>query len=97
MLSGPARRDPTVATTQAFPSDIPSIILAMDQEFVRNVEAKNAEKLVNAFYAEDAQVLPPGQPLVSGRDAIKQLWGALIPLLQRVSLKIGRASCRERV
>jgi len=79
-----------VATTQAFPSDIASIILAMDQEFVRNLEAKNAEQLVNAFYAEDAQVFPPGQPLVSGREAIKQLWGALIPRLQRVSLTTTR-------
>src|SRR5437879_13866189 len=89
MVSGPGRRVP-VATTQAFPSDIASIILAMDQEFVRNLEAKNAEQLVNAFYAEDAQVFPPGQPLVSGRDAIKQLWGALIPRLQRVSLTTTR-------
>ena len=62
----------------------------MDHEFVRNVEAKNAEELVNAFYADDAQVFPPGQPLVNGRDAIKQLWGAFIPLLQRLSLTTTR-------
>ena len=79
-----------MATTQAFPSDIATIILAMDHEFVRNVEAKNAEELVNAFYADDAQVFPPGQPLVNGRDAIKQLWGAFIPLLQRLSLTTTR-------
>jgi len=79
-----------VATTQAFPSDIASIILAMDQEFVRNIEEKNAEQLVKAFYAEDAQVFPPGQPMVSGHDAIKQLWGAFIPLLQRLSLTTTR-------
>ena len=79
-----------MATTQAFPSDIASIILAMDQEFMRNVEAKNAEQLVNAFYAEDAQVFPPSQPLVSGREAIKQLWRAMVPLLQRVTLTTTR-------
>ena len=62
----------------------------MDQEFVRNVEAKNAEQLVNAFYAEDAQVFPPGQPLVSGREAIKQLWGAFVPLLKQISLTTTR-------
>ena len=79
-----------MATTQAFPSDITSIILAMDQEFVRNVEAKNAEQLVNAFYAEDAQVFPPGQPLVSGHQAIKQLWGAFVPLLKQILLTTTR-------
>ena len=37
-------------------------IRAMDEEFVRNANAGNAEALVESFYADDAQLLPPRLP-----------------------------------
>ncbi len=33
-----------------------------------------------AFYTQDAVIMPPGQPAVSGRDAIKA-WGAAFPAI----------------
>ena len=38
---------------------VATILRAMDEEFMRNVAAKNAEKLTRDFYAEDARLLPP--------------------------------------
>lgn len=50
----------------------------MDGEFVRNVNSGNAEALVSAFYAEDANVLPPHAPIVMGRKAIRDFWSGMI-------------------
>ena len=67
------------------------IIRAMDAEFVRNVAAGDAEALVNAFYAEDAEVLPPHAPLLSGREAILAFWkGGLLAAGAQVSLDTRR-------
>ena len=53
-------------------------IRAMDAEFVRNANAGNAVALVEAFYANDAQLLPPNSPKVSGKPAITQFWQGFI-------------------
>jgi ketosteroid isomerase-like protein len=47
---------------------------AMDAEFARNANSGNANALVEAFYANDAQLLPPNSPKVSGKPAITQFW-----------------------
>ena len=53
-------------------------IRAMDAEFVRNANAGNADALVEAFYANDAQLLPPNAAKVSGKSAITEFWKGLI-------------------
>ena len=53
-------------------------IRAMDAEFMRNANAGNADALVEAFYANDAQLLPPNSPKVSGKSAIAQFWQGFI-------------------
>lgn len=58
----------------------------MDEEFVRNAHAKDADKLVAAFYAPDAQVFATQQPVVTGHAAIRELFKGLLSALQRVSL-----------
>jgi uncharacterized protein (TIGR02246 family) len=51
---------------------VASAIQALIDEFVRNFNAKNADQLVQAYYAEDAQLLPPNYPIVSGRSQIRE-------------------------
>ena len=79
-----------MATSQAVPDEVTRIIQEMDREFERNVEAKDANALVAAFYAEDAEVFAPGQPVVSGLAEIRQLWGGFLPILSHLALHTTR-------
>ena len=58
--------------------DVAQAIRAMDTEFVANVRAGNVERLVSAFYADDARVLPPNSPPVEGKAAIIALWKTVL-------------------
>jgi uncharacterized protein (TIGR02246 family) len=42
----------------------------LDEEFTRSVRLRDITRLVDLFYAPDAQLQVPGQPSVSGRPAI---------------------------
>jgi len=53
-------------------------IRALDEEFVRNANSGNVEALVSAFYAEDAQLLPPNAPVMSGHTAIRECWKGMV-------------------
>jgi ketosteroid isomerase-like protein len=50
----------------------------MDDEFMRNVNAGDVEALVSAFYAEDAELLPPNAPVMQGHAAIKECWKGMV-------------------
>ena len=50
----------------------------MDGQFMANVKARDASRIVEDFYADDARVLPPNQPIVSGKAAILDLWKKLL-------------------
>jgi ketosteroid isomerase-like protein len=54
--------------------DIAQLIRALDTQFMRLAKAKDAAGLTEAFYADDAQLLPPGAPLMRGKDAIRAFW-----------------------
>lgn len=54
------------------------MIGAMDEEFIRNVNSGNVDALVSAFYAEDAELMPPNAPVMSGHAAIRQCWSGLV-------------------
>jgi uncharacterized protein (TIGR02246 family) len=62
----------------------------MDEEFVRNALAKDADKLVSAFYAADAQFFATHVPPLSGHVAIAAFFRGLVAGLQKVSLKTTR-------
>ena len=51
-----------------------SAIRKVDVEWSQAVEAKDLDKTVS-FYADDASVYPPGTPIVTGKDNIRQAWG----------------------
>jgi ketosteroid isomerase-like protein len=67
-----------MATTSTGLEDATQQIRAMDAEFVRNANSGNADALVEAFYANDAQLLPPNAAKLSGKPAIAEFWKGLI-------------------
>ncbi len=58
--------------------DIARQIRALDTEFMKHARAKDAAALTEAFYAEDAQMLAPGTPLIRGKAAIRDFWTAFM-------------------
>jgi len=67
-----------MATSSAALADAARQLRALDAEFVRLANAGDAKALVEAFYAEDAQLLPPNAPKAVGRAAITQFWKTFI-------------------
>jgi len=57
-----------MTTAQA---DLATTIRALDDEFMRHAATKDVNRLVDAFYAENAVVLPPNQPPVVGKAQIR--------------------------
>jgi uncharacterized protein (TIGR02246 family) len=51
----------------------------MNRDFAAALNAKDA-KAAAAAYAEDAVLIPPGEPLVRGREAIEEYWRGAIEL-----------------
>jgi uncharacterized protein (TIGR02246 family) len=62
------------ATGSAVEDDVRTI-RAMDREFMDSVAAKDAARVV-AFYADDARILMPGQPAITGKSEILAFWKA---------------------
>lgn len=50
---------------------------AADAEWLKAFEQKDVERMVS-FYAEGASVFPPNAPIVTGREAIRQMWTELV-------------------
>ena len=72
--------------TTAIRQETAQLIRALDEEFIRNVNSGNVEALVSAFYAEDAQLLPPNAPLMSGHAAIKECWRGMVSAGLKISV-----------
>ncbi len=53
-------------------------IRRLDAEFMRTINTKDAGGLVSAFYAQNAVVMPPNQPMVKGRKQIQAFFQGLI-------------------
>lgn len=65
-----------------------SEISAVNRQFEDAARKGDLDRLA-ALYTPDAMALPPDGPLVKGRDAIKQMWGAVA---QQIGLKEVRLS-----
>ena len=52
--------------------DAASAIRALSDAFVRHFNAADADQLVQAFYAEEARLLPPNHPMIAGRSQIRE-------------------------
>jgi ketosteroid isomerase-like protein len=51
---------------------------AVNQLFNTEVVGKRNLAALDDVYTENAKILPPGAPMISGREAIKQFWANLI-------------------
>jgi uncharacterized protein (TIGR02246 family) len=51
---------------------------AVNKLFNEEVVGKRNLAALDDVYTADARILPPGAPMVSGREAIKQFWAAMI-------------------
>ena len=75
-----------MATTGAAGEDAVGTILTIDREFMDAVAAKDAER-VAALYAEDARIMMPGRPTISGRSEILSFYKAAFQgLVERIIL-----------
>lgn len=52
-------------------------IRAMDDEWSRSVATRDVEKVI-FYYADDAVVMPPNIPTLSGKEAIRTLWKSML-------------------
>jgi ketosteroid isomerase-like protein len=52
--------------------DAARAIRALSEAFVRHFNAGDADQLVQAFYAEDARLLPPNHPTITGPSQIRE-------------------------
>ncbi len=66
--------------------DVVGKIRVVDREFMDGVAAKDAAR-VAANYSEDARILMPGRPMITGKGEILAFWkAALDGLVDRVTL-----------
>jgi ketosteroid isomerase-like protein len=61
-------------------SDIAREIHEMEREFTLHANTGDAAALTECFYAEDAQLLPPGASIVRGKAAIREFWTGFLAL-----------------
>ncbi len=64
-----------MATTGVVVEDVVRRIRAIDREFMDGVTAKDAVR-VTAIYSENARILMPGRPIISGKAEILAFWKA---------------------
>ena len=64
-------------------------VRAADAEWSKVAGAKDLDKTVS-YYADDAVVLPPNQPMVTSKDGIRNLWKGFLDSLTDISWKTTR-------
>ena len=60
-----------------------------DAEWSRVASAKDLDKTVS-FYADDAMVLPPNQPIVTSKTGIRNLWKGFLDSLRDINWQTTR-------
>jgi uncharacterized protein (TIGR02246 family) len=58
--------------------DIKTVVHDLCDGVMRNVTARDAAALADGFYTDDAILLPPGAPMIRGRDRIRDFWAKLM-------------------
>ncbi|MEO8456548.1 MAG: DUF4440 domain-containing protein [Chloroflexota bacterium] len=59
-------------------SDIASAVRELNEKMMKNARAKDANRLVEEFYAADARVLAPNMPAVSGKASIVAVFQGML-------------------
>lgn len=70
-------------------------IQAADREFERLANAGDAAGIAETYYTEDATVLPPNTPPMSGRAAIREFWTGFIAALKPADVKLDTSHVEE--
>jgi ketosteroid isomerase-like protein len=53
-------------------------IQRLEAGFMKHANEKDAAAVTELFYAEDAQLLGPGAPLIRGKAAIREFWAGFM-------------------
>jgi len=64
---------------------IKSAMASTNQIFNTEVFGKRNFAALDDIYTLDARILPPGAPMISGREAIKAFWGTMIESINATS------------
>lgn len=67
-----------MSTATPGPNDAARAVRTLEAEFQRLANANDGAGLAEAFYTEDAQLLPPNAPQVNGKAAIRDFWKAFL-------------------
>lgn len=62
-------------------------VLAMHEAFEAGARSGNAAQMVSIF-AEDATLMAPDMPSLTGREAITQYWGGMLQQLSKVEVDL---------
>ena len=58
--------------------EVRAAICELDASVRRNIQSRDADAMVDGYYADDARILPPGQGEVRGKAAIREMWRGLV-------------------
>ena len=67
-----------MSTATPGPNDAARAIRALEAEFQSHANANDAAALTEAFYTNDAVLLPPNAPQQNGKAAIRDFWKAFL-------------------
>jgi ketosteroid isomerase-like protein len=67
---------------------VKTAMAAVNRLFNEEVVGKLNLAALDDVYAADARILPPGAPMVAGREAIKQFWAAMIQAVNAKSAEL---------
>jgi ketosteroid isomerase-like protein len=69
----------------SIPPSIAAAMKATNAIFTSDVVPTRDVSALDRVYTKDARILPPGSPVIEGRDAIKAFWSAGIAAMDCVS------------
>ncbi|HEX2270822.1 MAG TPA: DUF4440 domain-containing protein [Pyrinomonadaceae bacterium] len=49
----------------------------LDEEWSKSVESRDVEKVIS-YYSDDAVVMPPNIPTLTGKDSVRTLWRSML-------------------
>ena len=67
---------------------VKAAMAATNKLFNEEVVGKRNLSALDRVYTADARILPPGAPMVSGREAIKQFWAGMIQAVDAKSAEL---------
>jgi uncharacterized protein (TIGR02246 family) len=62
-------------------------IRELDEQWSKTAGTHDVEATI-AYYADDAALLPPNEPIATGRDSIRKVWGSLLGPTTNLSWRV---------